>query len=469
MDTFDPENKTYLAKGLSTLYRTLRKTQKRVFYILCDLIEEDKPYHMYSACIEEEFKAHGFAIEATIQAAVDNENVLHKHDKKAKQIQSKGRLFYDQQKYEESLKCFTVALTFTENKQIKAMIYRNMAESLASLKKMQFSVDAIKIADTLDPAPSETTQPRDLAERFFWGAYRTTTSWEPYEIPEQSANPRNSDLSIALTKKDDGVFANRKLLPGNIVAITDPYLKGPREYNDFTHCYNCWRDVTGISETQTTFNEIQTCDRCVYTVWCSEECKEEGLFIHQMFCREAFRVYNTFCNYGIMAMHFACKTLFQQVDIRDKKFEYDESMNIFDSKANNRDWKNFESFCGLKTNRIRIVNADLIILTAFNLIHVLMQQPTSPFPGLINKSEHGFDRFLKGFWKAYKAAHFNTMTLQKHQEDLWGLSHLDVLYTNFKHCCDPNVNVVRLGNPPQNYYQITKEVQKGEELFVAYG
>jgi len=94
-----------------------------------------------------------------------------------------------------------------------------------------------------------------------------------------------------------GMFATRDLHPGDIIAISEPALKGIHATSVYKRCSNCLH---------MNFMNTLACVGCVTTMFCSEKCRSEAMEkFHQHECRmfiDDFR--RTECRFADLAVHW---------------------------------------------------------------------------------------------------------------------------------------------------------------------
>lgn len=462
MCEFDIKPKIHdLGTKLSKLYISLPGNESEFTFIK---ILETKSFKEFTNYINQNCLKEKNLISRTIDQAVE-EKILHKSDTKSESLRIQGNQQFRNKEYKEALRCYLIAITFSETDEMRALCYGNISACFFQITKYDFCIEAVKKAKEYhkkkDSFYAKIAERERKSLEFYYNNGQPNRKWNilPLSYP---VNPTNKELVDCIERRSSGIFAKKDLKIGDIVAITKSFLRGPREANDYVRCNNCWMDVSAALEVYPAFTGVYSCANCVYSLYCSSKCELEDLEFHRIICKDAYRVLTTFTRYEIMAMKFAVTVLSRGIDIRQEEFQ-NYTTNCFNWKDGNFEDR-VKAFCALKTNRIEKTKG--ILITYFAILDQLKKSES--IQSLFSKFEDGEELFFKTFWKGYQVAHSNSISLEKCSEIVWETTHVDLLFGSFNHQCIPNVFVFRHANSYKNHYVVLDPVKAGEELFVAY-
>lgn len=209
-----------------------------------------------------------------------------KCNEKSKELRSKGNLAFSKKMFFDALKFYNEAICHATDGEEMAIAYGNRSACYFELKMYDLCCDNIARAKSagfpqrlllkLDKRNSDALKRLKQIEEADEDDYV-----DPERDPELSLrqNPNVPFFANCLELKvndDHGrhYVTNEKLLPGQIIAVEDPYAIALTRDFYYQRCAHCMKE---------NYLNLLPCPSCIYTMFCSKECCD-GNKVHQYEC-----------------------------------------------------------------------------------------------------------------------------------------------------------------------------------------
>ncbi|KAL5292297.1 hypothetical protein ACFFRR_011231 [Megaselia abdita] len=268
---------------------------------------------------------------------------------------------------------------------------------------------------------------------------------------EPTINPHLSkSLKIHKNGGEKSVSATKTLKPGDLVAVTKSFSNvycQPYRRPNCSHCGN--RISVKIP-----------CDSCVYSTFCSEECKIAAMKgFHSIECPLLSACFLL----DEPDIHLALKSTFKALEVSEgKSLLNDSDYTSFDWKDNDGedDFNILKAI--LNTRKAKLNFIDLLGVT-FRFIAIFDKlKQLDAFNNFTAKFENGEKMFAKMFFQIYPISKMNNFSSDYK-------FNLDGFFGNITHSCKPNVVIFHDSKTGLNNYVAFKEIKTGEKLTVCLG
>ncbi|KAL7306415.1 hypothetical protein TKK_0001832 [Trichogramma kaykai] len=401
----------------------------------------------------------------------------------------RSSLSYSQRKFEECLTDVDRALKLVEctDKIIGKLLCKRLECGLflgkisivnESIEKIKSWVDIAKLPDEEVRRYSEKIKKTEKDFHTFPNKYSPNDK----KIEEKKILdfPRNKSIpcaSSAISLKYDDIFgryvvANRRIYPGEVIAVEKSYCAVLSEENDFTHCSHCLQFCWSLIP----------CEYCVNTMYCSEKCKEESwVQYHDILCSE-LHCYKKLgiSNLVLLSFKAVIKAMRQAGSIEKLKLEIEKTDSLDPLKKGfSQDGifnsESYATFYQLTTNTHKREVEDLFekaLITCQIIFHAcvcteLFGKRFSPSWKEINDDSNVL--FFGGL--ILRNMQLIESNAHSHSEERQSIPHVighDILpfLSLFNHSCNPNVS--RVSSKDGTILFAILPIEEGEQLFDQY-
>ncbi|KAL5291105.1 hypothetical protein ACFFRR_010487 [Megaselia abdita] len=390
------------------------------------------------------------------QAIALTKSFERKSNSESDECRNTGNEQFKMRRFMEALHCYFDAFALAESNDRKAKCLANLSVIFFNLERFECCLKAIHQFNEVYQEPDALSLKISKRHTECLAAMAKKAQPNTNELSlRYPENPSNHEVVDCIEHSGSGVFAKRYMGTGDVIAITEPFIRFEKSGLKVESCKNCFKNLieTGIA---------MTCEKCVNTLYCSRECQENDQEFHNFICKSVNSIFTFLCPSEIFALKFAHQVLSEGIDIREEAFS--------NSQTNVLNWtgRNFENsvkaFTSLKIpGGIKNIKT---FISKWSIITKHLKQHSS-LEYLLSKFENGEEVFFQAYFKILKFCRL-PITLESEFENIAHSINYDLLYGLFKHSCAPNVLLYRSPNSGKTQYIVMDYVNPGDQLFVAY-